>query len=477
MGSQAAGMKGLRACIIGAGCSGFTTAKALQDKGIAFDCFEMSDQVGGNWVYKNRNGMSSCYQSLHIDTSKFRMAFEDYPIPDDFPDFPHHAQVLQYMNGYVDHFGLREKISFMTRVDWCERLDDGLWRVRITRLDGTGADLETETRLYDAVFVCNGHHWCARWPDPAFPGADRFEGVQMHSHDYLNPFEPYDMRGRNIIVVGMGNSAMDIASELGQKPFADRLYLSARRGVYVFPKYINGQPADKSPAPAWMPASWRRWFAARALEQAVGKMESYGLPKPDYKPLEAHPSVSGEILTRLGCGDVIPKPNIEEILPRSVRFTDGTQVDADVIIYATGYTVRFPFLDEDTVGLKDNHIKLFKRMIRPDIPSLFFMGLAQPLPTLVNFAEQQARFVTAYLTGHYHLPAPEDMEAVIEEDEQRFLGHFYDSPRHRMQVDFDDYVRDLKKEWAKGAKRARRNGYQPQIPARAADPALGRDVA
>ncbi len=451
-----------RSCIIGAGCSGFTTAKALKDRGLAFDCFDVSDQIGGNWVFKNKNGMSSCYQSLHIDTSKYRMAFEDYPIPDEFPDFPHHSQVLRYMNDYVDHFGLREHITFNTRVEWCERDAHGVWWVRISHSDGT-----TETRPYDALFVCNGHHWSARWPDPAFPGAERFEGIQIHSHDYLSPFEPHDMRGKKVVVVGMGNSAMDIASELGQKPFADQLYLSARRGVYIFPKYINGEPADKNPAPAWMPASWQRWLAARVLERAVGKMENYGLQKPDHKPLEAHPSVSGEILTRLGCGDVIPKPNIAEILPRAVRFDDGSEEEVDVIIYATGYNVRFPFLDEKIIGLENNHIKLFKRIMRPDIPNLFFMGLAQPLPTLINFAEQQARFVAAYMAGAYHTPDGAEMSRIIEADEERFLGHFYKSARHTMQVTFDDYVRDLKKEWARGRKRAAVAGNAPPLVPRA----------
>ncbi len=454
-------LKDLRCCIVGAGCSGFTTAKALQDRGIDFDCFEMSDQIGGNWVYKNPNGMSACYQSLHIDTSKFRMAFEDYPIPDDFPDFPHHSQVLAYMNAYVDHFGLRERIQFRTKVDWCERAGD-VWSVTLTHPDGS-----QETRHYDAVFVCNGHHWSARWPDPAFPGADRFEGVQMHSHDYLSPFEPVDMRGRRVVVVGMGNSAMDIASELSQKPLADALYLSARRGVYIFPKYINGQPADKNPAPAWMPAKMRRWLAAKMLEKAVGRMEDYGLQKPDHMPLEAHPSVSGEILTRLGCGDISPKPNIAQITPRTVRFEDGSEVEADAIIYATGYNIRFPFLDEAAVGLEDNHIALFKRIIRPERPDLFFMGLAQPLPTLVNFAEQQARLVAAYLTGQYHLPSTDQMWRVIKADEERFLGHFYKSARHTMQLDFDDYVRDLKKEWTKGEQRAAKAGHGLPVPPRA----------
>ena len=112
-------------CIIGAGCSGFTTAKRLQDHGLPFDIYEKSDRVGGNWAYRNPNGMSACYQSLHIDTSKWRLAFEDYPVPDGWPDFPHHSLIDGYFNAYVDHFGLRERIRFNTGVEQCVRRGAG----------------------------------------------------------------------------------------------------------------------------------------------------------------------------------------------------------------------------------------------------------------------------------------------------------------------------------------------------------------
>ena len=170
-----------RACIIGAGCSGFSTAKALQDKGIPFDIFELSDTVGGNWAYGNKNGMSACYSSLHIDTSKYRMQFEDFPIPDDYPDFPHHSQVLDYFNAYLDHFGLREKVTFNTAVTHVDRMEDGTWKVTLDR-SGTGGPSQ-DVDYYDVLFVCNGHHWSPRWPTPAFEGD--FDGIQMHAHSYL----------------------------------------------------------------------------------------------------------------------------------------------------------------------------------------------------------------------------------------------------------------------------------------------------
>ncbi|KRB44440.1 NAD(P)/FAD-dependent oxidoreductase [Phenylobacterium sp. Root700] len=443
-----------KACIIGAGCSGFTTAKRLKDFGIPYDCFEISDEIGGNWYYKNPNGMSACYESLHIDTSKWRLAFEDFPVPTDWPDFPHHAQLHQYFKDYVEHFELRETITFETAVEKARRNADGLWEVTLS----TG-----EMRVYDVLFVCNGHHWSPRIPD--YPG--EFDGAAFHSHAYSDPFDPVDMRGKNVVVVGMGNSAMDIASELAQRPIAKTLWVSARRGVWVLPKYMNGKPADKSAMPPWMPRKFGLALARKVIKKAIGAMEDYGLPKPDHEPLEAHPSVSGEFLTRAGCGDIKFKPAIEALDGDQVRFADGTVEDVDVIIFATGYDMRFPFFDDPALAPDADHrLPLFKRMMKPGVPNLFYMALAQPLPTLVNFAEQQAKLAAAYLAGLYQPPSPAEMAQIIVKDEATHLGHYYRSKRHTIQVDFNTYVADLHKEIARGGKRAMAAGNRLPVPGR-----------
>ena len=427
-------------CIIGAGCSGFTMAKRLKDHGLAYDCFEMSDDIGGNWYFGNPNGMSSCYQSLHIDTSKWRLAFEDYPVPADWPDFPHHSQLLAYFRDYVDHFGLRETITFDTAVTDCERVDDGRWKVTLS----TG-----ESREYDHLVVGSGHHWDAR--TPTYPGT--FDGYQVHSHHYRDPFEPYDFRGKRVMVVGAGNSAMDISSELSQRPIAERLVISMRHGVWVLPKYFDGKPADKASLPTWMPAKLGRALARAKIKKSIGKMEDYGLPKPDHRPLDAHPSVSGEFLTRVGCGDIMPKGAIARLDGDGVVFADGSRERVDAIVWATGYNVTFPFFRQPELTPADNTFPLFKRMVKPGFENLFFLGLAQPLPTLVNFAEQQSKLVAASISGRYAFPRSTEMDETIVADERLHLGHFYDSPRHRMQVDFNTYVADLMKEIGRGAER------------------------
>ena len=442
-------------CIIGAGCSGFTTAKRLKDHGVPFDVFEASDNIGGNWYYNNPNGKSACYQSLHIDTSKWRLAFEDFPVPPNWPDYPHHSQLLQYFHDYVDHFDLRPQIHFNTRVEQAERQASGGWQITLS----TGA-----VKHYDALVVANGHHWAARIPE--YPGT--FSGTQLHSHDYRSPFEPVNCVGKRVLVVGMGNSAMDVASELSQRPIASRLFVSTRRGVWIFPKYYKGQPLDKNPAPAWLPKAIKQWLGARMIKGLVGKMSDYGLPEPEIGPFESHGTVSGEFLVRAGSGDIAMKGGIERLDGDGVVFADGSREHVEVIVWATGYDIKFPFFSDAslTADADNRPPPLYKRIMKPGVPDLFYMGLAQPLPTLVNFAEQQSKLVAAYLTGTYLPPAPDAMERQIAADEDYYTGQYYAARRHTIQLDFDHYVRALAKELTQGTKRAAAAGNRLPVPSR-----------
>ncbi|MGJ3507994.1 flavin-containing monooxygenase [Enemella sp. A6] len=433
--------------IIGAGCSGFSTAKKLQDAGISFDCFEMSDNVGGNWYFKNPNGMSACYESLHIDTSTTRMEFADYPAPADWPHFPHHSLIFDYFNDYVDHFGLRDKITFNTAVTKARRVAEG-WELTLS--DGT-------TRTYENLVVANGHHWKPRLPE--YPG--EFNGQIIHSHEYISPFEPIDMRGKTVMVVGMGNSGMDLGSELSHRSITKKLYQSARRGVWVLPKYRNGVPADKLMRPPWMPKKLGLALSRRVIKKTVGKMSNYGLPDPDHEPLAAHPSVSVDFLERAGSGDITVVPAIERLDGDAVILTDGRRIEVDVIVCATGYDLDFPFFDDpELLPREDNSFPLFKRMIKPGIDNLFFIGCAQASPSIIPLAEQQSKLLIGVLTGEYELPEVAEMERIIVEDEKDHTGQYYSARRHTIQVDYGRYVVDLNKELEAGRKRA-----QEKVPA------------
>jgi cation diffusion facilitator CzcD-associated flavoprotein CzcO len=435
-----------RTCVIGAGSSGIAAAKALHERGIPFDCYEKSDRVGGNWVFENVNGMSAAYRDLFINTSRPRMEFSDFPMPEHYPDFPHHTHIAAYFEEYVDHFGFRDRIVFECGVEHAERDENGLWTVRLA----TG-----EALSYDALVVANGHHWDPRWPEPAFPGSEDFGGVQMHAHSYL---DNSIFAGKRAVVLGMGNSAMDIAVEASY--VAERTYLAARQGVWIVPKYIFGKPLDQFPNDPRVPFRVRQRMVQQMIRSYCGPLERYGLPKPNHRFGEAHPTVSGRILDRIQHGTITPKPNIAALEGDRVRFEDGTSVEADVVVYCTGYKISFPFFDEDLIAAPDNHIELFRRVFDPDIPNVFFIGLLQPLGAIMPLAEAQGAWVADHLMGDYALPGIEAMRADIAADQAAMRARYVASKRHTIQVDFDDYLRDLAKERRAGARRARANGYR-----------------
>ena len=431
-----------RACIVGAGSSGIAVVKALADANIEFDCFEKSDRVGGNWVFGNKNGMSSAYEGLYINTSRERMQYADYPMPKSYPDFPHHTQIAAYFDDYVNHFDLRRRITFETSVEHAE-LTSGTpqrWRVRLSN---------GEARTYDMLIVANGHHWDPLLPDPPYPGS--FDGRQLHAHDYRTKDE---LRGKRVIVVGMGNSAMDIAVESSE--VAKRTYLSARRGVYVIPKYLFGRPVDQLFTTARLPWAVRQRIGEALYKVAVGEMERYGLPKPDHRLGEAHPTISGRILDRLGHGAITPKPAIAKLAGDRVEFRDGTTEEADVIVWCTGYRVTFPFFDTSFIAAHDNDLPLFFRVFHPKHTQLAFVGLLQPLGAIMPIAEAQGKWLAKHLRGEYVLPDAAAMNRRIEEDRHAMFARYVPSKRHMMQVDFDDYLGDLAQELRRGAKRARR---------------------
>jgi dimethylaniline monooxygenase (N-oxide forming) len=441
-------------CVIGAGSSGIAAVKALHQCGLPVECFEKSDRVGGNWVWGNRNGMSSAYRSLHINTSRERMEYSDFPMPKSYPDFPHHTHIAEYFDAYVDRFGFRDLIRFQTGVERAARASDGTWELALD----TG-----ETRRYDALVVANGHHWDARWPEPAFPGSEEFGGVQMHSHDYKGE-DPEFFRDKNVVVLGMGNSAMDIAVEASFS--AAHVYLAARRGAHVVPKYLFGRPIDQMGG-TQLPFALRSAVLRALLKVYRGDVEHYGLPKPDHRFGEAHPTVSDDILSRMAHGTITAKPNIASLTRDSVRFTDGSEVAADIVVYCTGYKVTFPFFDADLVSAPDNDMPLFRRTFHPGFTDLFFVGLLQPLGAIMPIAEQQSTWISDYLLGRYALPPAGELRADIEHERARMFKRYVRSKRHTMQVDFDDYLAALAKERRRGEERARLAGNPLPVAPRA----------
>jgi hypothetical protein len=383
--------------------------------------------------------MSAAYRSLHINTSRQMMAYRDLDMPEDYPDYPHHSLIAEYFESYVDRFGFRGRIEFEKKVQHVEP-------ITADATGGAGWDVaisDGSVRHYDSVIVCNGHHWSPRLPNPVFPG--NFDGLEMHSHGYVDPAAPHDLRGKRVLVVGFGNSAMDIACELSQRGVSKKVVVSTRRGGYVVPHYFLGKPSDSfgGKAPSWLPFGITRAGFGALYRATVGKVEDFGLPTPDHKIFSAHPTISSEFLPRLGRGDISIKPNIERFDGATVTFVDQRTEDFDAIIYCTGYNIEFPFFDKSLLNPDENQISLFHRLVPADIHNLYFVGLLQPLGAIMPLAEAQSKWIAELVDGDAKLPDEATMRRTIEMDRARVEKRYVKAARHTLQVDFMQYLADL----------------------------------
>jgi dimethylaniline monooxygenase (N-oxide forming) len=417
----------LPVCVIGAGVSGLTAVKQLADRGVALDCFEIGSDIGGNWQYDNDSGRSPAYASLHIDTSKERFAYADLDMPRNWPVYLHHTQVLEYLNDYAETFGLREHISPRHQVLHAVPQGDD-WAVTVRDLDSG----DESTASYRAVIVASGHHWNANWPLHDGP----FSGEKMHAQSYRTPD---GFIGKDVVVVGVGNTGADIASELSWH--ANSVALSTRSGAHVLPRYMFGRPLDSfsTRLSSQLPLSVQRATYRALLYAARGSQESYGFPIPDAPILSQHPTVSADLLALIKDGQIDVRRDISRFADDDVVFTDGERMKADVVIYATGYRISFPFLEESLFAPDVNKVELYKQVVPVDIPGLFFMGLIQPVGALPPLAEQQARWVAQLLDG-YSLPGTGEMRAEIITDAYERSERYQDRPRHTIQVDYWPYL-------------------------------------
>jgi cation diffusion facilitator CzcD-associated flavoprotein CzcO len=421
-------------CVIGAGPSGITAAKNLLQVGLSnLIVFERSNQVGGNWVYSEKSGHSSVFETTHIISSKTLSQYEDFPMPDHFPDYPSHEQLRQYFNDYAEHFGVKEKIKFETLVTQIKPLADGKWKVMTNEEDGE--------YIFDFVLVCNGHHWNPRMPE--YPGT--FTGELIHSHDFKNN---KGFENKRVLVIGGGNSACDIAVETGR--VSNKTSISMRRGYYFIPKFILGKPSDTfGQGLDWIPIKLRSMFTRFLLWISVGDLGKYGLKKPEHDVFECHPVVNSELLYFIRHGKIEPKGDIEKFDGKYVVFKDGSKEIYDVVIAATGYKITFPFLDTQLVDYSEGPVELYKHVFHPKLNSLFFIGLVQPLGCIWPLSDLQSKLVANHLIGKYNLPS--NIQDEIEKALSRRQKQFMNTPRHNTEVFYHDYRKELLKEIPKDA--------------------------
>ncbi|MCO6433464.1 flavin-containing monooxygenase [Nitrosomonas nitrosa] len=416
----------MKIAIIGAGCSGLTAIKNLVEAGLTdIVCYEKNDQIGGNWVYTAMPGHSSVNEATHIISSKVMSQLSDFPMPDDYPDYPSHRQILAYFQAYARHFQLDRYIRLNTTVLHAEKIVNERWRLHLD--DGT-------QREFDYLLVANGHHSVPRHPD----WKDCFTGKYLHAHDYKTS---QGLEGKHILVVGAGNSGCDCAVESSR--VAMRVDMSFRSPQYIIPKFIMGKPTDVFAAAIhWLPQGVQNWLQKISLRLQIGRYRDYALPEPDFSPTQAHPTINSALFDRIRHGKVRPRPAIASVTGQTIHFADGSTSEYDVIIAATGYKISFPFFDRAFINWEEAiEVPLFMRIFHPDHPSLFFIGLIQPQGCIWPLTDLQSRLLGQLLTNKIKLP-PNWRERAIAEAKY-WQRQFIARPRHSIEVHYRPYMQQL----------------------------------
>lgn len=420
-----------RIAVIGAGPCGLAIAKNLLEQGIqTFTVFEKNARLGGNWFFDETNDHSSVYETTHLISSKRLSAYEDFPMPKEYPDYPSHRQLLHYFESYAEHFNLLSHIEFNTTVLEVVRQANQQWLIKYRC-----AEMEYQA-CFDYLFVANGHHW-----DPALPNyTGTFKGQILHSHAYKKAASFKDQR---VLVIGAGNSACDIAVEIAR--VAVKTCISIREGQHIFPKFIFGKPTDVAFSKiSWMPFWCQQHIAHRVLRIVQGRYAKYHLPTPACKPLKTHPTINSELLYFIRHGKVLPRGPIHHFDDQNVHFSNGQQEAFDTIIFATGYHIRFPFFARDFLDYQGKMtIPLYLKMLHPQYNNLFFIGLFQPQGCIWPLADHQARIAARLIAGRLKRPA--QLDTKIQREQHHSKRSFKQSPRHVLEVDYHRFRQQLLK--------------------------------
>lgn len=371
-----------RYCVIGAGAAGISATHQLRAAGYAVDCFEKTDRVGGHW--------HTDYDALHLITSRDMTAFEDFPMPADYPHFPRRDQVRRYIESYARARGLYEIIQFNTAVrSVTPVVTDGPvgsagWVVATDK--GTGT--------YDGVLVANGHLWDPKIPD--VPG--EFTGKQLHSSQYQNTG---DVEGTRVLVVGAGNSGCDLAVDVAQHRLEADVVV--RHGMYVQPKMYFGKPRQQVEFMKDFTPSDQDLLARLLAKVSIGDNSDYpGLPTPKHSTLAEGATVVNDLLLYwIHHGRIKVRPGIERFEGDTVMFCDGTSGEYDTILWATGFHASLPFLDEGLLHRSAGAPVRHAAGILPEgLEKLYFIGLIAPRGPQIPIYGVQAKVVATMIGLH-----------------------------------------------------------------------------
>jgi len=412
--------------IIGAGVAGLSTAKALIAEGLDCKVFERGTRLGGVWA--------DGYSNFGVQVQRELYEFPDWPLPEDTADFTPGPVIQKYLEGYARHFGVWPHIHFKTQVTKIQERggDKPGWVIRVS---DNGAQSDQE---FDLVVVCIGLY--SNTPNiPGFPGQDDFTGEVLHNSEFKSRDQ---LKGKKVAVVGFGKSATDAALEAAAVakettiifreahwplpakianvlPF--KWVMLNRFTSALIPMYYRPSSVDRVVHTLGKPLVWVWWRLVELLlivqcqmwsrfgtrvslvpKKSVefdGFDESAMLPRPEFFRSLRNGAINAQ------------KTEINEYTPSGLSLRNGARVNADVIIFATGWKPDYCFLPDTLctrLNFERDGLYLYRQMLHPDVQNLVFIGQASTVINILTY-NIQVRWLCELIKGTHKLPARNDM--------------------------------------------------------------------
>ena len=400
-----------RVAVIGAGVSGLASIKACLEENLDVICYERSSTIGGLWCYdENKRNVTSCMKCTVMNSSKVLTSFSDFPMPEDYPLYCPHELVLKYLQSYMEHFDLLKNIKYNQEIELMEQNENGTWKLTIR-----DADQNIKIETFDKVMVCSGFRNVLNMPDY---DTSKFKGEILHAANYRTS-EPY--RNKNVLVVGVGPSAADCASDLVD--VAKNVYLSNRSGAWLITRVVNGSQSLEGAllqrftyaVLPYLPNWYDEYYFRKTLRSFVDPWLHY-LP-PKHGPAEHELLISDSLPSLLMTQKVKVCGEIDKFTDNGVIFKSGVHKEIDAVVFCTGYLIKFHFIKDkqliqDIINPDNNQLGLHKYIFPPNNPhpgSISFIGILTTFGSMFPVIEHQARYAAKIFSGQTKLPSRIEM--------------------------------------------------------------------
>jgi dimethylaniline monooxygenase (N-oxide forming) len=409
--------------VVGAGGSGILAAAALRRRGIPFEVLEARDGIGGTWRYDPEGRGSAAYDSLIMNTSKLATSPKAMRIPGAPWQYATRSEMQGYMERLVDKEGVREHIHIKWPVREAVR-DEAGWTLRSSNSD---------ERRYKAIVCALGSNGRPRWAQ--IPGS--FSGEQLHSAEYRKPER---FAGRDVLVIGLGTSGCEVAGEVASS--ARSVRVAVRSPLWLMTRRLGGYPIDwidNSIASRLLPWRMRRPILRALCQMTTGRLSRHGVPRPTRRCGDDIIGISDTFPRAVRGGAVTFSGGVVAAKGKTVRFTDGSEANIDVIVHATGFDPPTEFLPTEAQPDGSN---LYRRILHVDAENLYFVGLFEAHRALLPIAEAQAAWAAAALDGEIAPPSEEERRTLAVAEGERGRRDFGD--RRPFIVDWAKYMAMLR---------------------------------